>query len=789
MLACRPTLCLAVAVVAGICARVYFPFQGELLGTVVVIFVPFLAWFLLSPHEPGPPLVKVSEAYRPHIVARPGFIARRGLNRFMILLSIVAFLLGFYRQVQWERETDPDRLPSRRWFTATLLTTTPTRIHPGSEGRWRCDALLLDVDGKPIQKPLSLRVYGTDGDPARRGDRLHARVRLSIPEAPDYPGAFDFRFFLNRDGILASAFIVKPRPGRDEPELTVVPVDDPPLHTRTLRILDAIRGAAVAATIRHGGEYGGLLAAMLYGYRDDIGREVRDAFRRVGIGHVLAISGLHVGLIVGLLWWIGGWITWPARWRALVCLILSLFYLGLTGGQVAAVRATTMAAIHLAGIAMGRKSDMLNSLGAAALFLCLANPTAPLDVSFQLSFTAVLFIHVSFPVAFRNSERTGPRRARRKTWWAERRGEMNQLIRLSIATWVGLYPIIAAVFYQVNLAGLPINIVVIPLMSLVLVGGLLVPWLGWIPLIGDILVLPTRILARLAIWTDGFSWSSFPVHPPDWRWTLLFFLATGMYMLRGMFRNPLSRRHWVAACGALVAVCVVGVTATMGSAPPPPDGRASILPGSGGGVIIAEAPGGGIAVLGTVRRGGIHEIGYLHQIRRSGAVGLVATGGDKDGEKADLEYHNGIAATTPLPAAGEPYETSGWQPVPGADGVEYAYGRNKTGKIAWLSARAGEASAGIAPRISIAAYRSVTRRPDPGMDVRLLTLSFSDRNPKPPTAVRGGRVVLVSGRYGRTLPPGWYERNSYGVVVADGARLSGWDGDIGAWREISGDGF
>ncbi len=747
--------------------------------------MPFVAWFLFSPKEPGPPLVRTPEAYRPHIVARPGFIARRGLNRFMIILSIAAFLLGYNRQVQWERETDPSRLPTRRWFTATFLTTTPTRIHPDSEGRWRCDALLLDVDGKPVPDPLPLRVYGTDGEPARRGDRLHARVRLSIPEAPEYPGAFDFRFFLNRDGVLASAFIVKPRPGRDEPDLTVQPVDSPPFTTRVLRVVDAIRGAAIAATLRYGGENGGLLAAMLYGYRDDIGREVRDAFRRVGIGHVLAISGLHVGLVVGLLWWLGGWVTWPARWRAGVCLVLALFYLGLTGGQVAAVRATTMAAIHLAGIAMGQKSDMLNSLGAAALFLCLANPTAPLDVSFQLSFTAVLFIYVSFPVAFRNGERATRRPAKRISWWVRRRNDVNQLLRLSVATWVGLYPIIAAVFYQVNLAGLPINIVVIPLMSLVLAGGLLVPWLGWIPLVGDILVLPTRLLTWLAVWTDGFAWSSFPVHPPDWRWTLLFFLATGMFMLRGMIRTPLSRRHWVAACGALAAVCFVGVTLTMHSSPPPADGRVSILPGTGGGVIIAEAPGGGIAVLGSVRRGGIHEIGYLHQIRRGGAVGLVATGGGEDGDYADLDYHNGIAATTPLPPTGEPYETSGWQPVPGADGVEYAYGRNKTGKLAWLSARAGTASAGVAPRISVAAYRSVTRRPDPGMDVRLMALSFSDRNPKPPATMRPGRVVLVSGRHGRTLPDGWYVRNAYGVVMADGTRLSGWDGESGAWRELT----
>ncbi|MCC8167545.1 MAG: ComEC/Rec2 family competence protein, partial [Planctomycetes bacterium] len=569
------------------------------------------------------------------------------------------------------------------------------------------------------------------------------------------------------------------------PILAVQPVDDPPLVTGALRVVDAIRGAAIAATLRYGGEHGGLLAAMLYGYRDDIGREVRDAFRRVGIGHVLAISGLHVGLVVGLLWWLGGWMAWPSRWRAIVCLVLALFYLGLTGGQVAAVRATTMAAIHLAGIAMGRRSDMLNSLGAAALFLCLANPTAPLDVSFQLSFAAVLFIYVSFPIAFRNKDQSAPRRPRRTTWWMRRRGELYQLIRLSIATWVGLYPIIAAVFYQVNLAGLPINIVVIPLMSLVLAGGLLVPWLGWIPGIGALLVLPTRLLTWLALWTDSFSWSSFPVHPPDWRWTLLFFVATGMYMLRGMIQTPLSRRRWVAACGALVAVCFVGVTATMRSSPPPGDGRVAILPGSGGGVLVAEAPEGGIAVLGAVRRGGIHESGYLHQIRRSGAVGLVATADGAADAYADLAYHNGIAATTPLPASGEPFETSGWLPVSGADGVEYAYGRNKAGRLAWLSARAGTASAGVAPRISVAAYRSVTRRPDPGMDVRLMALSFSDRNPKPPVASRSGRVVLVSGRYGRSLPAGWYLRNEYGVVTADGTRLSGWDGESETWRELT----
>ncbi len=807
-------LCLALALMAGVITLRFQPGCAAYLAYGWAFLAVAALGFALHPKaDSSPPADAVPAAYRPHIVPEAGFFARRGLNRFIIVACLAAFLFGAYRQTVWQRQMDPGQMPARSWFDATLIASEPARIHSGESGRWDATARILEVDGAPFPKQTPVRLFGPDGRFFRRGDFVRGRVRLDRLNVLPYPGAFEPRVLLERYGLVASLSLVTPRAGKTGPEnpgaeaavemdraeaYQVEPVASPPLPTRLLRCTDAIRSRAIELTLRYGGSSGPVLATMLYGYRKDMDRELQGAFRRVGIGHVLAISGLHVGLVVGLLWWLSGWVGCTLRARALACLTLALFYLLLTGMQVAATRATLMAVIHLGGIACGRKSDMLNSLGAAAFLITAVNPQSPLDVSFQLSFTAVVFIFAAMyrlPGAspLRSSEDRSDYYAAvgnsRPYWLRRLLGEADSLARLSVATWLGLLPIIAVVFNQVNPMGLPINMLVIPGMAAVLAAGLLLPWLGWLPGMGWLLAAPCRALEELALWSDRLPYSSFPVHAPRPLWVALFYLFVCLFLVRGLIgRGKRRKRRWwtgAAVGGGLAALFAMGVE-MRAAAPAPPTGRVAVLPGAGMGTLVAEAPDGSMAVIGEVRRGGIGEAGWLHYLHRSGRIGLVALAESRDladrgeGETvnalaADLAYHYPLASATLIPAsAGRPDETVEWRAVPQAEGVRFAYGRDAEGKVSWLAARAGSASAALARGAGWEDLGKTLARDGGTGNIDLLALRASGRNPGRRRPEEGWpiRRVAVSGFAGRNYPSGWFDRTRYGVLAeTDGLRV------------------
>ncbi len=821
MLARRPMLCLALALMAGVvAARIQPQIERHLFYAWVLLSVAAL-WFMLTPRlNDLSPADAIPLPYRPYIQPYPGFIAKRGINRCIIILSLAAFLFGCHRQIQWRKNLAAQKLPEKTWFEARLAALAPSRIHAGQTGRWDCAAEVLEADGKPLQPTVKVRLFGPEGPPIKRGDHIHGRVRKDSPFVLAHPGAFDYQALLERDGLVASLTLVKPRSpakagkktaGPDavpDSDYQVEPAPGLSLATRFLRLTDAVRSRAIQGTLAHGGTAAPLLAAMLYGYRKDMDRELQSAFRRVGIGHVLAISGLHVGLVIGLLAWLAGWLGWSLRLRALCCLVLALFYLALTGMQVAATRATLMAVIHLGGIACGRKSDMLNSLGAAA-FLCVGvNPQAPLDVSFQLSFTAVVFIFAamhptrdgSAGVSREDPSEFPGRLRNRRPWWLRKAfGEIDSLARLNVATWLGLFPIIAVVFNQVNPMGLPINMVVIPAMAAVLAGGLLLPWLGWLPGLGWLLTAPCRGLEELALWSDRLPYSSFPVHPPGAGWVAVFYLFVFLFLIRGMIPREKRGRWALAALGGVAfGLAAIGVEMTR-AAPPPATGRLTLLPGGGMGTLVAEAPDGSIAVLGELRRGGIGEATWLHHLRRSGKVGLVALADAhlperkhylaEDGKEnpeadepaagkalaADLAYHYPLASALTLPGdRTRPGEVAGWLTVPQAEGVHYAYGRDGQGRVVWLSVRAGAVSAALARDGGWAELPKWLDRADGRLDAGLLALTWRGKSSGggPVAAGLPFRRVAVSGFGGENYPDGWFDRRRYGALVErDGLRV------------------
>ena len=148
----------------------------------------------------------------------------------------------------------------------------------------------------------------------------------------------------------------------------------------------------------------GLLKALILGQRDQISPGFRDKFNRTGLGHVLAISGLHVGMVAALAFMVATWILpivpavvdrgWSRKAASLFSLSPVLVYGILAGLSPSTQRAMMMVSVFLCGFWIGRRHDWLNSLALAALAIIVWHPPALLTISFQLSFVAVLAILV-----------------------------------------------------------------------------------------------------------------------------------------------------------------------------------------------------------------------------------------------------------------------------------------------------------------------------------------------------------------------------------------------------------
>lgn len=193
--------------------------------------------------------------------------------------------------------------------------------------------------------------------------------------------------------------------------------------------------------------------AMLFGEKDDIDKNIYNVFSIAGISHILAVSGLHIGVFVAVLLFI----LKKCKLNKLVSFIVLcgvlLLYMILCGFTPSVVRASLMAIIMFGASIYGKQYDSLSSLSLSAIIICLFNPFAMFKVGFQLSFACVFAIITLSPVIDR--------------FFAKFKFEnsFSKSISMSIATSLALIPFCAHYFGRVSLLSILTNVVVIPLFS------------------------------------------------------------------------------------------------------------------------------------------------------------------------------------------------------------------------------------------------------------------------------------------------------------------------------------
>lgn len=264
------------------------------------------------------------------------------------------------------------------------------------------------IEERPLEQEHSYRIQATviawDDDSAKRsahiplllnieksytasqltcGDIIIFRPSLRRIEGNPIPHAFDYSRYMGQQGILYRQYL-------PEGEWQRTSFHTPhTLHSRAMqlqtRCIDNLYESGITEDNAH------LLSALLWGYKANIPQEMRDCFSAAGLSHILAVSGLHTGIILFILWLI----LFPLRYtrigkvRHIITLALLWVYAFVAGLSPSIIRACIMATFVGVAALIGRRNTSLNALCGSAFIVLLIEPMQLFDIGFQLSYTAV----------------------------------------------------------------------------------------------------------------------------------------------------------------------------------------------------------------------------------------------------------------------------------------------------------------------------------------------------------------------------------------------------------------
>jgi competence protein ComEC len=519
----------------------------------IPLTLSLMAGILLGQGVPGhvAPVLLLFLAAAVRLITR---LRRRQPARWSPLVATLA--AGYLSMVPWMTPAHgPGHLvhyiDDGYWRIHGTITAQPTLRF----GRTRMilDVARLDRDGasQSVRGRIRLTVMGET--PLAAGDRLIFPARIRPFRNFENPGGFDYRRHMAFQGIHGSAWVRAEKLQPDgrrilSPAVRLVQG----ARRRLARLIDAAGQDACPETTA-------VLKALVFGDRSGIDDGLRERFNRAGVGHLLAISGLHVGIVATLAFYVLRWIFsfvpfllwrgWGRQWAAAVTLVPVLAYGVLAGMSPSTQRAEIMVAVFLAALILGRSHDVLNTLAVAALAILALFPPALFSISFQLSFAAVLAIVYGLEKVGSLGGADQPPMVRAGRW-------LVNFMLVSALAIAGTTPVVLFHFNQTSLVGLAANLFLVPLVGFVAVPvGLVsaVAALFFEPAAAMGFRLSIQILHLASMGLDFFSGLSFAavnVVSPSLPEILLYYLiGWGLLNLR---KARVAR--WVLSAALVVAV-------------------------------------------------------------------------------------------------------------------------------------------------------------------------------------------------------------------------------------------
>ncbi|MCY4062865.1 MAG: ComEC/Rec2 family competence protein [Chloroflexi bacterium] len=373
-----------------------------------------------------------------------------------ILASLIAFAAGGFRLSLLPQSSDIAQYNRYSGTITGLVVERPKLREDRVQLRLTSESIF--VKGEHVETSGLVLVEADRGVEAQYGDRVRATGRLAVPATWD---SFSYADYLGRQGVFtivqnAGVEIVGSGYGNA-------------LHAGLIKLSETVK-RSIASAIPE--PQSGLLTGILLGDEDGISPELDDAFARVGAAHVVAISGFNMVVISGIVVRVLAGVF--QRNKVVVTLnalsVIAIYAL-FVGASPGILRAALMSGLLIVGSQLKRKTFVPTSLAFAVLLLSLHDPNVTVDIGFQLSFLAVLGLGL-----FADPLSTRFRRLLDRFLPVGAANTVHRLLNepliVSIAAQITTMPLIILYFGRLSIVALPVNILIVPVQSAVLLLGM-----------------------------------------------------------------------------------------------------------------------------------------------------------------------------------------------------------------------------------------------------------------------------------------------------------------------------
>jgi competence protein ComEC len=521
---------------------------GRLLPWVPVAFGTGIAFYFTAAHEP---VLSVAAVAASGLCAAAFWLRRHRV--FPVAVMIAAIAAGF-AVATWRTARVAHGVLARPAYSVALSGFVEAR-----DIRERTDRFVLRVASMDAPRPLPklerVRLSVRKGTAPAVGSFVELKARLQPPLAPMRPGSYDFGRDMYFQGIGASGFV-----------MGAIRTVEPPvaggLALRYAAVMQDLRDA-IDARIRTtlDGDRRAIATALLTGRRDAITTPVNDAMFISGLGHVLSISGYHMAVVAGVVFFAVRALLalMPAlavgfpikKWSAAAAFGAAAFYLLLSGAEVATQRSFFMTAVVLIAIMVDRRAVTFRTLAVAAMIVLTIAPEAVVHPSFQMSFAATLglvaLVQIGMPRLFASPDHSATAKV---AMWGGR--EIATLALASLVAGFATTPYAAFHFHRVTPYGVLANLAAMPVVSAVvmpagMLGLVAMPFgfdgvFWWLMGVGiDWMIVVTQWVAALPGAIGRMA--AFGTGP--------LIVASAGIILLGLLRTPL---RWCGAAGLVLAV-------------------------------------------------------------------------------------------------------------------------------------------------------------------------------------------------------------------------------------------
>lgn len=438
---------------------------------------------------------------------------------------------------------------------------------------------------KKVSGKVRIAVYKSHAF-LQAGDKIRfEKIRLKIPRNFKNPGRFDYRSYLNSKGINLIGNVSKP-----ETIIKLGQFDLPFYYSLPQRLREQMIASLSGL---FSGDEGLLLQAMVFGMKDSLPSQIKEAYIATGLAHLMAVSGLHIGFVASAFYYLLLPLVFyllyrfkpddvraghSGKWTAFLCLIPVLLYMIIVGAKVSSLRAGIMISAFLIAIIINRKNSLFNAFLSAAFLILLWKPQSLMDPGFQLSFLAVAgilwVIHLLTEMGEDPLSKLGE-----PPWHQKLLGKTNHAteptqaiasklkkiflgsLLISFTVTLATLPVLLFNFNHISLVGAFLNLLLVPLAAILIPGVLLVTCIGMVS--HSLALVPaipfyylTKLFLTLPQFVAQFPYASIYLPTPPSIWIVFYYaaLVSGGYALLYKIRHQEIPSALKSGC--IVAMCI-----------------------------------------------------------------------------------------------------------------------------------------------------------------------------------------------------------------------------------------